>query len=169
MLIKFEYNLNPYPMKKLVSPIFCLAVLIFIAQVYSCAKQSNTKGNESLNVSKPARLLLDSDSSYVAHLQIDSNHTDTARYFTIYCFITTAHTTTRITVPGNFLISGTLFYGTPIQQSGTVTIFTGHNYGSTSFSTTTNYSLTYTSLAASPSSYDAIPIAIRIDPGPFIP
>lgn len=154
-------------MKNLIKPFLYLAVLFLLAQIYACTKQGNSPVVNRSTTSSHKQLFSDSDSTYIAHLKIDSNHTDTVRYFVVYCFLTTAHSSIHLTVPGNFTVSGTLFYGTPAQIAGSVTVYTGHNYGSTSFSTRSGTAFTYTGLSASPSTYGGHPITIRIDPGPF--
>lgn len=156
-------------MKSLFKPLLYLAMVLLLAQIYACTKHTVAPTVSNSATSNHKQLLSDSDSTYVAHLQIDSNHTDTLRYFVVYCFLTTSHSSTRLTVPGNFTVSGTLFYGTSEQIGGSVTVYTGHNYGSTSFSTRGGANFTYTGLTASPSSYGGHPITIRIDPGPFVP
>jgi len=152
------------PICKQIIPGLFLALIV----LSSCTKNN---GNPDSGFKHPTVLktLSDSDSTYIAHIQVDSMRHDSLRSFTVYCFLTTGHGSTRLTVPGNFMVSSTVFYGTPIQSSGSVTIYTGYNYGSSSFSTTTTYPLTFTNSTPSPSSFNGIPIIVEHDPGVFTP
>jgi hypothetical protein len=164
-------QLNPASiMKNLYKSFLFLVAIVAVAQIYACTKAESSTVSKTNGNFKPHRLGgSDSDSTYLAHIAIDSSHVDSARYFTTYLYITTAHSSTRITVPGNFIVTSTLFYGTPIQTTGSDTIHTGHNYGSSSFGTTYKYPLTFTNQHCTPSTYGGVPITIVHDSGPFTP
>jgi hypothetical protein len=155
-------------MKNLNLALLLLVVICAIAQICACTKSESSSSSTNSN-SRPLKLNSDSDSTYLAHIAIDSNHTDTQRYFTVYLYLTTAHSHSRITVPGNFIVTSTVFYGTPIQTTGSDTVHTGHNYGYSSFSTKYSYPLTFTNQYCTPSSYGGVPITIVHDAGPFTP
>lgn len=154
-------------MKKMLK-LLPLSMLLGAFLLSACTKNTKQVGPEFKGGSH-LTTLADTDSAYIAHIQIDSSRFDSLRNFTVYCFLTTRHGSSHLTVPGNFSVTSIVFYGTPAQSTGTVTIYAGHNYGSNSFSTTVTYPLTFTNSTPSPSSFNGIPIIVQHDPGSFTP